>query len=62
MPYYITKLVHRIDLRADVAEYFCDLICSAKDAALTKLPKNGDLAGADGKTGSIKDFSGSDER
>ena len=58
----MSKLVHRIDLRADVAEYFCDLICSAKDAALTKLPKNGDLAGADGKTGSIKDFSGSDER
>ena len=62
VPYYITKLVHRIDLRADVAEYFCDLVCSAKDGSLTKLPRNGNLAGADGKTGSIKDFSGSDER
>ena len=62
VPYYITKLVHRIDLRADVAEYFCDLVCSAKDGAVTKLPRNGNLAGADGKTGSIKDFSGSDER
>ena len=62
VPYYITKLVHRIDLSADVAEYHCDIVCSAKDSSLYPLPANGNLAGADGKTGSMKDFSGSEER
>ena len=54
--------MHRIDLSADVAEYHCDLVCSAKDAAATELPKNGNLAGKDTKTGSMKDFSGRKER
>ena len=66
VPYYITKLVHRVNLRADVVEYHCDLVCSAKDVMSVgrddSLPKNGKLAGKDGKTGSMKDFSGSQER
>jgi hypothetical protein len=59
---YITKLVHRIDLSADTMEYHCDIVCSAKDSSLSALPAHGNLAGADGKTGEMKDFSGSEER
>ena len=62
VPYYITKLVHRVNLRADVAEYHCDLVCSAKDVMIGDLPKNGNLAGADSRTGEMKDFSGIEER
>jgi hypothetical protein len=62
VPYYITKLVHRIDLSADTMEYHCDIVCSAKDSSVSPLPANGNLAGADGKTGEMKDFSGELER
>jgi len=62
VPYYITKLVHRVDLSADTMEYHCDIVCSAKDSSVYPLPANGNLAGADGKTGSMKDFSFSVER
>ncbi len=45
--YYITKLVHRIDLREGIAKYKCDLVCSARDAAKQELPNNGNLTGSE---------------
>ena len=60
--YYITKLVHRVNLQEDIAEYSCDIVCSATGGALQKLPKNAKLAGELTATGSIKDFSGRTER
>ena len=62
LSFYITKLVHRIDLSADTMEYHCDIVCSATDSSYSPLPANGNLAGADGKTGEMKDFSGELER
>ncbi len=45
--YYITKLVHRIDLREGIAKYHCDLVCSARDAGKQELPNNGNLTGSE---------------
>jgi hypothetical protein len=61
--FYITKLVHRIDLREGIAKYHCDLVCSAKDAAeeRSKLPNNGNLTGSE-SAGYCADMSGAMER
>ncbi len=61
--FYITKLVHRIDLREGIAKYHCDLVCSAKDAAEegSKLPNNGNLTGSE-SAGYCADMSGAMER
>ena len=61
--FYITKLVHRIDLREGIAKYHCGLVCSAKDAAEegSKLPNNGNLTGSE-SAGYCADMSGKMER
>ena len=59
--YYITKLVHRIDLREGIAKYHCDLVCSARDAAKQGLPNNGNLTGSE-SAGYCADMSGGMER
>jgi hypothetical protein len=59
--YYITKLVHRIDLREGIAKYHCDLVCSARDAARQGLPNNGNLTGSE-SAGYCADMSGAMER
>ncbi len=53
--YYIMKLVHRIDLDVDKAMYYQDLVISPKGPGHT-LPENGNLTGADSRTGEMKDF------
>ena len=60
--YYVTQLVHRVNLDEDIAEYSCDIICSAMGGTMGKLPKNGNLAGVKTAKGSIRDFSGGQER
>ena len=60
--YYITQLVHRVNLDESIVEYSCDIVCSAMGGTMGRLPKNGNLAGVKTAKGSIKDFSGSKER
>jgi hypothetical protein len=55
--YYITKLVHKVDLRSGDPNYKMDLILSPKDAGRALLPSNGDHAGvSDKRQGKIEDF------
>lgn len=60
--YYVTQLVHRVNLQEDVAEYSCDIVCSAMAGSMGRLPKNGNLAGVKTAKGRIKNFSSSKER
>jgi hypothetical protein len=53
--YYIMKLVHRVNLDVDTAMYYQDLVISPKGPG-HELPANGNLAGADSRTGEMKDF------
>jgi len=61
--YYITKLVHKIDLRASDPNYKMDLILCPKNAGRALLPSNGNHAGvSDKRQGKIQDFSTKLER
>ena len=61
--YYITKLVHRINLAAGDPNYKTDIILCPKNAGRTTLPSNGDHAGvSDKRQGKIQDFSTKLER
>jgi len=59
--YYITKLVHRVNLRKDQAEYKQTLVMSPKGPG-RGLPGNGNLTGGDPKTGEIAQFFNKQER
>jgi len=58
--YYITKLVHKVNLRKDVAEYHQDLVICPDTVGA--LPPNGNLSGGDSRTGAMKSFKGQLER
>ena len=61
--YYITKLVHRINLATGDPNYKTDIILCPKNAGRRLLPSNGDHAGvSDKRQGKIQDFSTKLER
>ena len=61
--YYITKLLHKIDLRASDPNYKCEIVCSPFRPGGMKLPSNAKHAGkSDTRTGKIQDFSRKVER
>jgi hypothetical protein len=53
--YYITKLVHRVNLRKGAAMYKQTLVICPKGPG-SILPGNGNLTGGDSKTGKIEEF------
>jgi hypothetical protein len=59
--YYITKLVHKVILRAGAAMYKQTLVICPKGPG-KDLPGNGNLGGGDGKIGTIDEFFGKLER
>jgi len=59
--YYITRLVHKVNLRKDQAEYKQTLVMSPKGPG-RGLPGNGNLGGGDSKTGEMKEFHNTQER
>jgi hypothetical protein len=59
--YYITELSHNINLRAGVALYTCNLVCTQQSYDVATLPDRGKLTGTETKE-TIGSFQGIEER